>query len=274
MSKVAVVTGCTEGIGRSIAHKLAEEKYQVVLAARNPDKCKRVAQEISASTGNTNIFCETVDVSLYESIQAFASQFDKKYPVIHILVNNAAVVPNIRQTTSEGLELQFATNVMGYYWMIQALEGPLSKGAKEGDPARIVNIASNYAGNLDTNDLQFTNRKYEPNIAYKQSKQANRMLTVAFAEQFKSNNIIVNSCHPGLVSTTVAAGLGFGGSQSAEEAARTPVWLATEAPVASGKYYDNLKVKKCGFSRKKEDIAKLMQVCEQVTQSVKPKCNL
>jgi len=62
-------------------------------------------------------------------------------------VINAAVTPRRCEETPEGIELQFATNVMGYFWLIQAFSDRL----KESVSARVVNVASYWAGNMENN---------------------------------------------------------------------------------------------------------------------------
>jgi retinol dehydrogenase-13 len=136
-------------------------------------------------------------------------------------VNNAAVTPKRREETPEGIELQFATNVLGYFWMIQAFADILKRSA----PARVVNVASDWAGDLELEDLEFKRRRYDNNAAYRQSKQADRMLTVPFAERLKPLGITVNACHPGEVPSTLSHNLGFHGHPPG--GART-VWLATD----------------------------------------------
>jgi retinol dehydrogenase-13 len=136
---------------------------------------------------------------------------------VHVLVNNAAVTPGRRQLTPEGIELQFATNVLGYFWMIEAFTEQL----KQSSPARIINVASYWAGGLDIHDLEFKHRPYDNNAAYRQSKQADRMLTVAFARRLRPFGITVNACHPGDVNSTLSNNLGFGGHESPDEGAST-----------------------------------------------------
>ena len=99
--------------------------------------------------------------------------------------------------TREGIEQQFATNVLGYFWMIEAFIERL----KQGSGTRIVNVASYWAGGLDLHDLEFKKRRYNNDAAYRQSKQADRMLTVAFAKRLQPLDITVNACHPGDVNS-------------------------------------------------------------------------
>jgi NAD(P)-dependent dehydrogenase (short-subunit alcohol dehydrogenase family) len=74
------------------------------------------------------------------------------------LLNNAAITPPVRSCTPEGIELQFATNVLGYFWMTEALTPFLSQGSA----AHIVNVVSYWAGGPDLEDLEFKRRHYQP----------------------------------------------------------------------------------------------------------------
>ena len=110
------------------------------------------------------------------SIQALADRWPGR---LDVLINNAAATPRRRQESPDGIEMQFATNVLGYFWMTAGIR---RKTARQSAPARVINVASYWAGDLDINDLEFKRRRYNNGTAYRQSKQANRMLTVAFAE--------------------------------------------------------------------------------------------
>jgi retinol dehydrogenase-13 len=150
--------------------------------------------------------------------------------------------------------------VLGYYRMIRAFTPHLKAGA----PSRIVNVASYWAGNLDLEDPEFKHRRYDNDEAYRQSKQADRMLTVAFAERLKPYGITVNSCHPGDVNSRLSNDLGFGGHETPDQGAGTPVWLATSNDVegVTGKYFADKREQYCGFSRDKTGIEKLMKLLE------------
>jgi len=138
--RVALVTGATGAIGKAIAQGIAQQDgYEVVLLGRNEEKIRQAVREIVQSTGNSQVRYELVDVSRRASIQALAERW--RGP-LHVLVNNAATTPPSRQETLEGIELQFATNVLGYVWMIQTFAEHLRQSA----PARVVNVASYWAG--------------------------------------------------------------------------------------------------------------------------------
>jgi retinol dehydrogenase-13 len=255
--RVALVTGATGAIGKAIAQQIAgQPATEVVLACRNEEKAAKAVREIIEATGNCRVRCELVDVSRKASVDSLAARW--RGP-LHVLVNNAAVTPRRRQETPEGIESQFATNVLGYFWMIQAFTEHLKRSA----PSRVVNVASYWAGDLDLADLEFMRRRYDNNEAYRQSKQADRMLTAAFAERLKSYNISVNACHPGDVSSALSNSLGFGGHHTPDEGASTPVWLAVE-PVGqrqTGRYFEQMREVRCPFAADRKSVIGLYEAC-------------
>lgn len=252
-----LVTGGTGAIGKAIAIAMASRKaHEVVLLCRNPHKAGQTVGEIKRITGSEQVSYALVDLSLRDSINAFAATWRKP---VQVLVNNAVIAPPSREETSEGIEMQFATNVLGYYWLTRALEPWLVEAA----PARVVNVASYWAGDLDLHDLEFKRRRYDQHQAYRQSKQANRMLTVAFAGRLEPRGVAVNACHSGDVNSSLSNALGFGGHETPEQGARTPVWLATDpaGQAASGKYFEHCREVRCRFGENREQVALLYEAC-------------
>jgi NAD(P)-dependent dehydrogenase (short-subunit alcohol dehydrogenase family) len=255
--RLAIVTGATGAIGGAIAHGLAADgSFDVVLLGRDERRIRAVAEAIRQATGSDRVWHEVVDLSLASSIRDFAQRFDAP---VDVLVNNAAVAPPRKQTTAEGRETVFATNVLGYLRLTLALESNLHRAA----PARVVNVASYWAGDLDIDDLEFERRRYDNNTAYRQSKQANRMLTVALAERYSAREIVVNACHPGDVNSRLSNDLGFGGAESPEQGAATPLWMSTahELEAASGKYFAAGHEELCRFAADRDGIARLFEAC-------------
>jgi NAD(P)-dependent dehydrogenase (short-subunit alcohol dehydrogenase family) len=260
--KVALVTGATGAIGKAIARQIAAiPGYEVVLAVRNEARAQKTVEQIVQHTGNPHVRYELVDLSRQSSIIGLAERWHEP---LHVLVNNAATTPRSRQETPEGIELQFATNVLGYFWMIQAFKEHLKRSA----PARIVNVASYWAGDLRMDDLEFRQRPYRNGSAYRQSKQADRMLTVAFAERLKPFGISVNACHPGDVNSRLSNDLGFGGFETPDEGARTPVWLATtpSSGEISGKYFEESRAVHDRFAQDRSAVERLFEICSDYSQ--------
>jgi len=254
--RTVLVTGATGAIGRAIAQQLAEQDYAVVLAARNEQKARLAVGQIKCATDNEHVYFELVDLSRKSAIQALADRWPGK---LDVLVNNAGTTPRRRLETLEGIEMQWATNVLGYFWMMQAFAEKL----KEAAPARVINVASYWAGGLDLSDPEFKQRRYDNGSAYRQSKQADRMLSAAFAERFAPGRVTVNACHPGDVNSQLSNDLGFGGSESPDAGARTPVWLATDPTGGreTGKYFEHMHESQDRFTSDRSAVEALYEIC-------------
>lgn len=255
--RLALVTGATGAIGRAIARQLAATPgFTVVLVGRDESRTEATAQAIRDTTGNAQVRYEIADLSRRASIQTLAGGWQDP---LHVLINNAAVTPRTRQETPEGIEMQWATNVLAYFWMIHAFRDHLIRSA----PARVVNVASYYAGDLDLGDVEFERRPYNNNAAYRQSKQANRMLTAAFARRLEQFDISVNACHPGDVNSKLSNDLGFGGQTPADEGARTPVWLATDpiGQAQTGRYFADRRAVPDPFTQETAAVEALYRLC-------------
>lgn len=258
--KRVIVTGANGAIGKAIARLIAAEPgYEVTIVCRDAAKGKRALQDLIRATGNPHVICQLTDLSRRSEIDALAARWEG---ALHVLVNNAAQSPRRREETPEGLERQFATNIMSYVWMMNAFQPFLAEAA----PSRVVNVASYWAGGLDIDDLEFKKRRYNNDAAYRQSKQANRMLSVAYAKQWKDLDIAVNTAHPGDVNSKLSNDLGFGGHETPDQGAATPVWLATTAVGQdnTGKYYEHMDEKTCRFSQDAAAVEALYEYCQNV----------
>ena len=255
--RVVLLTGGHGVIGGAIARQiLSREGYEVVLVCRSEEGGREAQERVKRATGSEHVRFLSCDVSRRREVFDLAARFEGP---LHVLINNAATTPKRRTVTKEGIELQLATNVLGYVWMMEAFAPILSRTR----PSRIVNVASWWAGDLDLDDLEFTRRPYDNNAAYRQSKQANRMLTVAYAARFAALGISVNACHPGDVPTQLSRNLGFGGSMSAEEGAKTPAFLALDPAGVqhTGKYFADSRLAACEFSNDVAGIRRLDEIC-------------
>jgi NAD(P)-dependent dehydrogenase (short-subunit alcohol dehydrogenase family) len=271
LGRTCLVTGATGGIGKEIARGLALKRAHVLVAARELERGKRVAEELSDDTANPSVEAVQVDVSSQAGLRAFAADFTKRFDKLHVLVNDAGVTDVTRKTTAEGIELVWATNVLGYFLTMTLFEPLLGASA----PSRVVNVASVEARGLDVEDVELKRRGYSARLAYAQSKQADRMLTWAFARRTRGSGVTANAMHPGFVHSRLVRG-GFAGAawsaasalfgRSPERGAETAVWLASARALAddtSGFYIDK-KERRCRFSNEEEE-EKLWAVCERMT---------
>jgi len=205
----AIVTGGASGIGVETARALAGAGAEVTIAARNPAAGEQVAAEITASTGNKQVFVAPLDLSDLASVTAFAGAWDGP---LHILVNNAGMMASPEMRTPAGWELQFATNHIGHFALATGLHDALAQAGG----ARVVAVSStaHLRSPVVFEDIHFRDRAYEPWLAYGQSKTANVLFAVEATNRWANDGITVNALHPGGIQTNLQRYV------SAEELAR------------------------------------------------------
>lgn len=269
-----VVTGATAGIGRAIAHGLAERGAHVVLACRDRARGLEIAHAITWQTGSPADVV-LVDLSDRTSIDRAADELLARFDRIDVLVNNAGVWSVERKETDQGIERTWAVNVLAYHRMIRRLSPRLERGA------RVVNVASGLAHSLELDDVELKRRPYRGVTAYAQSKQADRMLTRAFARRLFDAGVAVNSMHPGFTRTSAfrngggvqgaIAGLGsFLFGKPPRRAADTAIWLALSHEIAavSGGYFQDRCELPCPYADESKEDA-LYELCEHMCGGMK-----
>jgi NAD(P)-dependent dehydrogenase (short-subunit alcohol dehydrogenase family) len=265
--KRVIVTGPTSGIGRQIALDLGARGAALVLACRDVDKGTSVANDIEQRGGRADVL--HVDASSVESMQAFAEAFRQRYDRLDVLVNNAGTSQGERRESVDGIEMTFATNVLGYHVLTRELLNRLPA-----PPARIVLVASSFAGDLDFDDLQFTRRRYDALTAYRQSKACNRLWSWALAQRLPRGST-VNAMAPGFVPGTelsrdlppaIREAYRTRSGRTMEQGADTAVWLATDPAVEgiTSRFYSDRREIPCEF---RNDAAqeRLWRICEDLS---------
>jgi NAD(P)-dependent dehydrogenase (short-subunit alcohol dehydrogenase family) len=278
--KTVLVTGATAGIGRETALGLAKLGAHVVLVGRNPEKTRRVCDELKAATGNQQVDFLLADLSLLADVRKLAATFLERFGTLHVLVNNVGAINLTRQVTSEGHELTFVMNHLGLFLLTELLTPALQKGA----PSRIINLSSDAhrAGSIDFDDLQ-AERGYSSFRAYSRSKLMNILFTRELARRLADQKITVNAVHPGMVASDFMVKPGLLGrianafvqvfGITPEAGARTSVYLAASPEVegVTGKYF--VKSKARTPSREAQDDAaarRLWELSEKLTRAPSP----
>jgi NAD(P)-dependent dehydrogenase (short-subunit alcohol dehydrogenase family) len=197
--KRAIITGGASGIGAETARALAGAGAEVTLAVRNVDAGRRVAEDITAKTGNSRVTAAPLELTDRASVAAFVD--DWRGP-LHILVNNAGIMalPELHRTT-EGWELQFATNHLGHFNLTFGLHRALA----EAGGARIVSVSStgHRTSPIVFDDIHFERRPYDPWLAYGQSKTGNVLLAVEAGKRWAGDGITANALMPGGIRTNL-----------------------------------------------------------------------
>jgi NAD(P)-dependent dehydrogenase (short-subunit alcohol dehydrogenase family) len=245
------------------------------MVCRDAGRGEAARAEIAAETGNDALELALVDLASQRAIREFADGFTKRHPAVHVLVNNAGIWSERRRPSPDGIELVWATNQLGYFLLTSLLLDALKRGA----PARVVNVASQLARDLDLDDVEFERRRYSGISAYAQSKQANRLWTWALARRLAGSGVTANAMHPGGVNTPL---FGKGGGlqsllaslymrfagRTPQEGADTVVWLAA-SPAVEGKtgafWYERREIP-CRF-RDQATEERLWELCERRTNA-------
>lgn len=182
----------------------------VIIAARNMDAANDAKKLILESNPNSNVDAMKLDLSSLKSVKAFADNFIATGHPLNILINNAGVMFCPYQLSADGVELQFATNHLGHFYLTNLLLDKIKSTAKEtGTEGRIVNLSSiahlhTYAEGIQFDGINDQSR-YNDKKAYGQSKLANILHANELSRRLQEEgaNVTVNSVHPGLIMTNL-----------------------------------------------------------------------
>jgi NAD(P)-dependent dehydrogenase (short-subunit alcohol dehydrogenase family) len=236
--KTALVTGASAGLGEAACEGLARAGAQVQMLVRNRERGDAARERILASLGHAApLEIELCDLASLASIRQFADGFRVRESDLHVLVNNAGVLPAAREHTADGLELTFATNVIAPFLLTHLLLEPLRRA---GD-ARVINVSSGgmYTARLDADDPQLDGREFDGPAFYAHTKRAEVVLTELWARHPAAAGIGFHSMHPGWADTPgVRTSLPRFHRlmrpllRDVHQGADTIVWLATAPEVA------------------------------------------
>ncbi|MCP1133627.1 oxidoreductase [Paenibacillus polysaccharolyticus] len=207
--KVIIVTGSTSGLGKEAVKTIAGKNAKVIMAVRNVDKGKEVANELKKEIKHADIDVRKLDLANLSSIRAFANVMVENYDRLDILINNAGIMFPPYSKTVDGFENQFGTNHLGHF----ALTGLLMPLLKKTEGSRIVVLSSlgHTMGKLDFEDLNWEARKYDTQKAYGDSKLANLYFTYELARRLKreGDHPRITAAHPGWTATDLQRNSAF-----------------------------------------------------------------
>ena len=243
--KHIVLTGASSGLGYSAAVSLLEAGADLTLIIRDKTKIESMQASLEQATGRCASAVELADLSLLSDVRALADKLNAQAKPIDVLINNAGALFNDFAETQEGIERSVALLLLSP-WKLTELLLPLMTGHDA--TARVINVVSGgmYTQKFKLNQLMMEAEHYKGSVAYARAKRALTVLTELWSEQWREDNIVVNSMHPGWADTPgVQSALpGFRRLtqrvlRSAEEGADTIVWLAraSEAGLVSGKLF-------------------------------------
>lgn len=205
-SRVAIVTGGNEGIGKVTARELVRKGWHVIIASRSEEKARNAIQSIRETINMPDAALEflPLDLSSFTSVRSFVNQFHQRQLPLHLLVNNAGIVASDFQLAECEEELQFATNHLGHFLLTNLLLDDLRASI----PSRIVIVSSR--GHLSASHVEFNDeirRQPYPKSSmgnvracikgYYHSKLANVMMCTELAHRLgPQSKVYCNCLHP------------------------------------------------------------------------------
>jgi NAD(P)-dependent dehydrogenase (short-subunit alcohol dehydrogenase family) len=240
----ALITGATDGLGRSVALELASRGATVLVHGRDPNRGEDVVAEIRARSEHDRVQLHLADFASLDEVRGLAEAVEASASELHLLINNAGIGTGLpesreRQESLDGYELRFAVNYLAGFLLTERLLPLLRRSA----PARIVNVASLGQHPIDFDDPMIT-RGYSGARAYSQSKLAQIMHAIDLAESVPADEVTANSLHPATFMPTKMVLAERGESlDSLELGTRAVVRLAVEAELegVSGAFFDRLE---------------------------------
>ena len=201
MIKTIFITGATDGLGKEVARRLAEQGQHVLLHGRDPAKGKAMLAELQEATSNPTLEYFNADLSSLAEVRQMAAELLESQDRLDVLVNNAGIGPRApdspRTLSKDGYELFYAVNYLAGYFLTRELLPLVKKTA----PARIINVASLAQAPVRFTDVMLE-QQYDDGLAYRQSKLAQILHANDLAEQLKGTGITVNSLHPATLMST------------------------------------------------------------------------
>ena len=193
--KSAIITGSSRGIGKAIAHRLAEHGANVVISSRKADACETAAAAINDAVGRKAAIAIPCNIAVKEALQQLVSETERAFGKIDILVCNAASNPYfgpMGNMADEQFTKILQNNIVSNHWLINMV-APAMRERKDGS----IMIISSIGGLRGTEVLG----------AYAISKAADMQLARNLAAEFGPDNVRVNTIAPGLVRTDFARAL-------------------------------------------------------------------
>lgn len=183
--KVAIVTGSSRGIGRTVARQLADLGAKVVINySSSPEKANEAVQEIITSGGEAVAI--RADLSLTHEVGQLFADTLTAFGKVDILINNAGLMINkpLLEVTEADFDKQFAVNVKGTLFAVQ-------QAMKHMQPnGRIINFSTSVTGQM-----------FPTYSVYAATKGAVEQLTRQLAKEFGPKGITINAIAPGPVNT-------------------------------------------------------------------------
>ncbi|KAF1836259.1 NAD(P)-binding protein [Decorospora gaudefroyi] len=234
--KNVLITGVSpESIGSSIALSIASQSPNLlILASRTKAKLEQALSSIQDAYIAVRVKIVLLDLMSQESVKAAAAEVSKLTDSLDLIINNAGIMTQTRQTTKEGIEGQFGANHIGHFLFTNLLMPQLLTAAKNQPPGatRVVNLTSlghrlspvrfsdynitkpaaelpedERHGPLPPAFVECAEDGYNGWIAYGQAKTANILFSVGVNEKVGGKGVRSYAVHPGSIWTGLSRNL-------------------------------------------------------------------
>ena len=232
MTRTALITGASHGIGLEVARQLGAAGFQVIVSARDAAKAEAAVRDLGGPVGR--FLPLALDVADDESVISAEQRVRTEIGRLNLLVNNAAAFTDWSEMpgTADLVHARsvFDVNLFGTWTMIQRFL-PLLRQSR---PSRIVNVSSG-AGSHGDMRFGLTTRGGAA-AAYAVSKAALNALTAKLAAEVAAMDVVVTAVCPGFTATS--PGMEEMGARPVEDGAASVVWAATtEDPELHGRFF-------------------------------------
>ncbi len=247
--KLAVVTGCTSGIGLETMRVLALRGAYVIGTSRSLQRAEEACRSVVGITTPVQL-----DLGDFDSVARCAEDILTLNAPIDMLICNAGILgASDEPELINGLNRQFVVNHLGHFILVNRLLSRMYHSPQ----GRVVMVSSRSAyrdapeEGILFDDLAFS-REYDWRTAYGHSKLANALFSLRLAELLRGTRITSNALHPGVINTEIDRDLngfmqwGFGvltavSGKTIEEGAATSCYVATSPDLGatSGQFFED-----------------------------------
>lgn len=243
-----LVTGTSAGIGVETARALVSRGASVVGAVRDLAKAEAATASVQDAAAKAGGRFELIalDLASLQSVRAGADKLLADGRPFDAVIANAGVMATPLGQTVDGFEVQFATNYLGHFVLINRIEPLIAKNG------RVIMLSSqaHRVADVDLDDPNFVRQAYDPFVSYGRSKAAETLFAVEFDRRHRDRGIRAASVMPGNSLTELPrnfsqeelhglfetvgkaraeAGLPPGELKTIGQAAATSVWAAVVA---------------------------------------------
>ena len=204
---VCVITGATGGIGAALSQLAAHEGYDLILHGRSESKLTQLLGQLKEDTPELNAQLVVGDLSTAAGAHEAAAAISDQAPKLDLLFNNAGILLDGIQMSSDGLEMHTQVNLIAPYILMKTLKPNVAraKGA-------IINVSSGAALKAKTLSVETLTRPEKAKKlygAYAASKLALSVVTNVLGGEFASDGVALASVNPGPNKTEMTASHGM-----------------------------------------------------------------